>query len=205
MASRSTWRRTGSLPYDLDPAGVPTASDDDVERLAEALRAARQASTDSPVFQLVDDLPTPEIDRAKTDIFRDQAAYSATAKRRLAQARASGAGALREAERELGSLEDVEAGIAVDLLLSYRAIKAWDEMIRLAERMPRPLAETVMVREQLGFALNRVGRGEEAEEVLRGVLSSAARAARPTGSSAACTRTAGRPSARTAAPARGDF
>ena len=158
------------LPYDLDAAGVPTASEEDVKRLATALRAARKAATDSPVFQLVDDLPTPEIDRAKTDIFRDQAAYSATAKRRLAQARAAGAGALREAERELGSLEDVEAGITVDLFLSYRAIREWDEMIRLAERMPRPLAETVMVREQLGFALNRVGRGEEAEEVLRGVL-----------------------------------
>jgi len=158
------------LPYDLDAAGVPAASSEDVERLTAALRAAREASTDSPVFQLVDDLPTPEIDRAKTDIFRDQAAYSATAKRRLAEARATGAEALREAERELGSLEDVEAGITVDLFLSYRAIRAWDEMIRLAGRMPRPLAETVMVREQLGFALNRVGRSEEAEEVLLGVL-----------------------------------
>lgn len=158
------------LPYGLDAAGVPSASEDDVKRLATALRAARKASTDSPVFQLVDDLPTPEIDRAKTDIFRDQAAYSATAKRRLAEARAAGADALHEAERELGSLEDVEAGITVDLFLSYRAIRAWDDMIRLAERMPRPLAETIMVREQLGFALNRVGRGKEAEEVLRAVL-----------------------------------
>jgi tetratricopeptide (TPR) repeat protein len=158
------------LPYELDAAGLPVAFDDDAERLTAALRAARQASTDSPVFQLVDDLPTPEIDRAKTDIFRDQAAYSATAKRRLADARASGLDALLAAERELGSLEDVEAGITVDLFLSYRAIKAWDEMIRLAGRMPRPLAQTVMVREQLGFALNRVGRSEEAEEVLLGVL-----------------------------------
>jgi hypothetical protein len=158
------------LPYDLDAGGRPTASDDDVERLAAALRAARQASTDSPVFQLIDDLPTLEIDRAKTDVFRDQAAYSATAKRRLAEARASGIEALRDVERELDPLEDVEAGIAVDLFLSYRATRAWDEMIRLAERMPRPLAETVMVREQLGFALNRAGRAEEAEAVLRGVL-----------------------------------
>jgi hypothetical protein len=158
------------LPYELDAAGVPTASSEDVERLTAALRAARKASTDSPVFQLIDDLPTPEIDRAKTDLFRDQAAYSATAKRRLADARAGGADALREAERELGSLEDVEAGITVDLFLSYRAIRAWEEMIRLVGRMPAPLAETVMVREQLGFALNRVGRDEEAEEVLLGVL-----------------------------------
>jgi hypothetical protein len=158
------------IPYGLDPAGRPAASGDDVGRLAAALRAARQVSTDSPVFQLVDDLPTPQIDRDKTDIFRDQAAYSAAAKRRLAEARSAGVEALGEAERELGPLEDVEAGIVVDLFLSYRAVSAWEEMIRLVERMPRPLAETVLVREQLGFALNRAGRGEEAETVLRGVL-----------------------------------
>ena len=45
-----------------------------------ALDLAREPSTDSPVFSLVDGLPTPEIDRAKTDVFRDQAAYSAGAK-----------------------------------------------------------------------------------------------------------------------------
>ena len=36
--------------------------------------------------------------------------------------------------------------------------------------MPRPLAQTAMVREQLGFALNRAGRSEEAEKVLRDVF-----------------------------------
>jgi MAP3K TRAFs-binding domain len=158
------------LPYELASAGVPTASEEDVERLTQALRAAKRASTDSPVFQLVEDLPTPEIDRAKTELFRVQAADSATTRRRLKRARASGVDALRQAERGLGSLDDLEAGLTVDLFLSYRAIRAWDEMIRFAELMPRPLAETVVVREQLGFALNRVGRSEEAEELLLGLL-----------------------------------
>lgn len=158
------------LPYGLCPAGLPTASDEEVERLTAALRAARQSSTDSPVFQLLDDLTAPEIGRAKTDMFRKHAACAASAKRRLAEAREAGADALREAERDLGSLENVEAGIVVDLFLSYRAVKSWGELIRLVERMPRPLAETVLVREQLGFALNRHGRSEEAEAVLRGVL-----------------------------------
>ena len=104
------------LPYELDSAGAPTASAEDVKRLAAALRAARKASTDSPVFQLVDDLPTPEIDRAKTDIFRDQAAYSATAKRRLAEARASGVDALREARAEAGERLDWADAIEDELL-----------------------------------------------------------------------------------------
>jgi hypothetical protein len=60
--------------------------------------------------------------------------------------------------------------VIVDLFLSYRAVKAWDDMIRLAARMPRPLTATVMVQEQLGLALNRAGRGEEAERVLLDLL-----------------------------------
>jgi hypothetical protein len=43
-------------------------------------------------------------------------------------------------------------------------------MIALVERMAPPLAATVMVREQLGLALNRAGRGDEAERVLTALL-----------------------------------
>ena len=161
---------TRVLPYSLDASGTPAATDGDLQRLTASLKAARDAPGDRPVFQLVDDLPIPEIDRDKTDVFRDQAAYSVDAKRRLAEAREHGPESLRAAERDLGPLEDVEAGIVVDLLISYRAVGAWDDMIRLAQRMPRPLAQTVLVREQLGLALNRAGRGDDAESVLRGVL-----------------------------------
>jgi hypothetical protein len=158
------------LPYRLGPAGAPSEAADDRQALANALRAARDAATDSPVFQLIADLPQPDIDRLKTDVFRDQAAYSVAAKERLAKARARGAGAVRAAEDELGPLGDVEAGILVDLLLSYRATKAWGDMTRLVETMPEPIRRTRRVREQYGFALNRDGRSDEAERVLRGVL-----------------------------------
>jgi hypothetical protein len=158
------------LPYALDDRGYPVNADDDRLRLVDALRAARAAATDSPVFQLIDDLPTPQIDRLKTDVFRDQAAYSADVKKRLATARAKGVDELRTVERDLGALEDVEAGVMVDLLLSYRATKGWDDMIRLVEAMPPPVRRTVLVREQYGFALNRAGRGEEAEKVLLEVI-----------------------------------
>ena len=157
-------------PYTLDASGSPTAPPEELQSLVTALDLAREPSTDSPVFSLVDGLPTPEIDRAKTDVFRDQAAYSAGAKRRLADARHQGAEALREVEGQLGPLEDVETGVVVDLLISYRAVKSWEDMIRLVDRMPRPLEQTALVREQLGFALNRAGRSEEAEKVLRDVL-----------------------------------
>ena len=158
------------LSYSLDGQGRPEDPDRDRGALLEALRAAREAATDSPVFQLIDDLPPPQIDRLKTDVFREEAVYSAQAKQRLAAARAQGADAVRAIERDLGPLEDVEAGVLVDLLLSYRATSAWEDMCRLAEAMPAPVRRTGLVSEQYGFALNRAGRGEEAEGVLEEVL-----------------------------------
>jgi tetratricopeptide (TPR) repeat protein len=158
------------LPYGLGAAGRPSAPADDRDRLVKALEAAREATTDSPVFELIGDLPRPEIDRLKTDVFREQAAYSAEIKERLTAARADGAESVRAIEDELGPLEDVEAGVLVDLLLSYRATKAWDEMIRLVEAMPEPVKRTLLVREQYGFALNRAGRSEDAERELLEVV-----------------------------------
>jgi tetratricopeptide (TPR) repeat protein len=163
------------LPYTLDRYGRPGSVEQDGTALTDTLRFARERTTkdpeaDSPVFQLLRELPVPQIDRLKTDTFRQQAAYSVEAKRRLAAARIDGAEAVRAFENELGSIEDVEAGVLVDVLLSYRAVKAWPEMIALVERMPAALARTKLICEQYGFALNRDGRSDDAEIVLRSVL-----------------------------------
>jgi hypothetical protein len=162
------------LPYTLDDRGLPADPDSDRPVLVEALRAARATTTDSPVFQLIDGMPTPEIDRLKTDVFRDEAVYSAAAKERLAAARAEkgerATEALRAVEDGLGPLANVEAGVLVDLLLSYRATSSWSDMSRLVEGMPEEIRRTSLVREQYGFALNRAGRDEEAERVLCAVL-----------------------------------
>jgi hypothetical protein len=103
-------------------------------------------------------------------VFRERAVYSEVAKERLAVARAAGVGARRAQERELGRPAELEAGVLVDLLLSYRATKAWPDMIRLAEAMPEPVRRTRLVREQYGLALNRAGRSRDAERVLRDVI-----------------------------------
>lgn len=153
-----------ALSYSLDRAGRPADVQATRRQLADRLIAARDASVDSPVFRLVEGFP--DIDRLKTDVFRDQARYSRQWKERLARGRSEGIDAVRKAERELGDLRDVEVGILIDLFLSYRAVKAYQEMVSLAERIPRPLARTPMVREQLGLALNRLGRPGEAERVL---------------------------------------
>ena len=160
------------LPYTLGPDGKPASAADDRGALVARLRAARTGSTDSPIFQLVDGFP--DIQRLRTDVFRDRVEYSRQVKDRLAAARDAGLEAVRAIERELEAtpqgLHDAEAGVVVDLFLSYRSVKGWPEMIALVPRMASPLAATPLVQEQLGLALNRAGESQRAERVLRDLI-----------------------------------
>lgn len=163
-----------ALPYDLSQNGTPANVEATKAALVKSLLAARKAVaegsvTDSPVFQLVEGYPT-NVAHAKTDIFREQVQYSVEKKAALAVARKQGVEAIRACAQQLGPLTDIEAGVVIDLFLSYRAVKAWDEMVALVKTMPGPLASTAMVQEQLALALNRAGRGEEAEKVLTDLL-----------------------------------
>lgn len=153
-----------TLGYGVGADGKPSRAGADAGALTEMLLAARSGDVDSPVYQLVDGFP--DIQHIKTDVFRSRVEYSARAKADLARARTQGTAAVQSVEQTLGRLDDVEAGVLIDLFLSYRDIKAWSEMERVAKAMPAPLARTVLVREQLALALNRAGRGEEAEGVL---------------------------------------
>ena len=166
-----------ALPYRLTGDGTLADAMSDRKALTPRLVQAREAArdnpdslTDSPIYQLVENFP--EIDHTKTDVFRDRVQYSAETKARLAAARKEGIEAIRAIETELGDIKDQEAGVVIDLFLSYRAVKGWKEMIELVGKMSRPLSATVMVQEQLAMALNRAGRGEEAERVLLDLLAS---------------------------------
>lgn len=153
-----------AMPYRLTPDGKPADIKSTKAALVERLREAKNLTTDSPVFQLVEGFP--DIDHTKTDVFRDRVRYSAKIKKMLASARKKGIKVLRTLEQELGRIKDLESGVVIDLFLSYRAVEGWKEMIHLVNKMPPPLAATVMVQEQLALALNRAGKGEEAERVL---------------------------------------
>jgi hypothetical protein len=153
-----------AMPYPLRPDGKPMETEGARTALVARLREAGNAVADSPVYQLVQGFPG--IQRLKTDVFRDQVRYSEEMKSRLATARKNGVEAVRAVERDLLDIAAAEAAVLIDLLLSYRAVKAWNDMIALTGKMSPALAATVMVQEQIGLALNRAGRGEDAERVL---------------------------------------
>ena len=163
-----------AMPYQLGPDGKPSSAESASEGLRKLLDAARaqqgEPSTDSPVFQLVDGYTAPDIGRLKTDVFRDRAHYAVEARNQLATARRAGKDALKQAASALGDVKNLESGVVIDLFLSYRAVSDWQAMVDLAAQMPAPLARSVMVREQLGFALNRLKRRDEAEQVLRDLI-----------------------------------
>lgn len=155
-----------SIPYRLSADGKPTDIEAIKTRLTQRLVDAKNAATDSPLYTFDLIKSVPMIDHAKTDVFREQVQYSMDMKRRLAEARKKGLPELKKIEQELGEIKDAEGGVVIDLFLSYRAAKAWQDMIDLEKKISPPLAATVMVQEQLALALNRAGKGEDAERVL---------------------------------------
>ena len=154
-----------ALPYQIGSGGCLAHPKKSRDELTKRLLTAKSGTDfDSPLYQLLDDYP--DVAHEKTDVFRDRVAYAEEIKKKLSYARKRSRDDLLEVEKSLGRIADLEAGIVVDLFLSYRALMAWEEMIRVEEMMNPILRQTVLVREQLGFALNRAGRGEEAEHVL---------------------------------------
>lgn len=167
------------LPYSLSPNGRPDQAEKDRAALAQKLRDCRADAcappTDSPLFQLVEGFP--DIQHLKTDVFRGRVRYAEDVKARLAAARDLAAGdkaaalaAVDEVRAAIGSLDEAEPGALIDLMLSYRAVEAWQAMVAFIQSLPRLLGERVMVREQLGLALNRAGHGQEAERVLTALI-----------------------------------
>ncbi|HYJ58140.1 MAG TPA: TRAFs-binding domain-containing protein [Methyloceanibacter sp.] len=161
------------LAYKTDGAGEPVDAELTLDQITKQLIAARgNPHDDSPIFQLVEGVPRWEVEHAKTDIFRQAVDYSKRYKDRLRAAVRDGQEAVEKiaGESALANLLEVESGVVVDLFLSLRDVKAHAAMIDLYHRMPLPLQRAKMMREQLGFALNREGRFAEAEKILREVI-----------------------------------
>lgn len=164
-----------AIPYGIGAQGRPNNAADMVQAIGNRLKELRRAAkdgplVDSPIFQLLHDYPKLDVEHLKTDNFRDQVSYSAEMKRRIAAARDDGKAALDALRGELQLIAERESGVVIDLFLSYRAVKGWQEMVDLVGEMSKPLSESVMIQEQLALALNRLGQGDEAERIIREVI-----------------------------------
>ena len=156
-----------SYPYSLDESRNLSALEADKAGITKWLEDAKtKPKTDSPLFQFFDELTPQYISHEKTDVFRERVEYSLQAKKTLTKLREDkDLSSIKSFEEKL-DFSGTEGGVLIDIYLSYRALDAWDEMIALEAKMPDYLQKSLLVREQLGFALNRLGKSQEAERVL---------------------------------------
>ena len=160
----------------------------DRDKLVQILvDAKKNRSTDSPLYDMINGIAFQNsVAHEKTDVFRDKVIYDEEIKKKLAYARnltsddknkekSLRIAAIRKVEKQK-PLENMATAVLIDIMISYRNIEAFNEMLDFIRKLPRYVRETVMVQEQLAFVLNRNGGKakpvdevmiDEAESVLR--------------------------------------
>src|SRR5262245_26896485 len=139
-----------AIPYQLEkglltPAAAAALRTTLTARLKTALGAA---TTDSPLFQLLPKFPGIDLPHDATDAFHERVRHEEGFRRQLEDARnlpdnERRRAALAAIQANLGQLSAVPRGVLVDLLLSYRAVEAWEEMVALCEALPEHLKDAI--------------------------------------------------------------
>ena len=162
-----------TLMYRLGSNGSPVDAAVEGADLAKLLAEIKTGDAGNPVYRVVDGFP--DIQHTKTDVFRG-IRWNIRQKSRTSSPRPANSRTMRGAPRfarlstTSGRLIASRLESSIDLILSYRAVSEWKEMIRLVGAIPEPLRRSTLVQEQLAFALNRAGDGEKAEQVLLELL-----------------------------------
>jgi tetratricopeptide (TPR) repeat protein len=142
------------------------------KRLEQAIHGA--AVKDSPLFQLISGFPGIELPHEVTDVFQERVKHEEEFRAELTRAKAKPSdeerrSALLDLKGRLGELKTVQRNVLVSLMLAFRSVEAWDEMVELCEAFPDHMKGLVMVRQQWALALNRrnqPGDGDRAAEIL---------------------------------------
>lgn len=161
-----------TLPYELDKSGKLRKADEAIEILVKQLNECKEANqVDSPVFQLIEGWSVSHnLTNDKTDAFRQQAKYENTVKDDLSEARDQGKEAVLKVFNQLEPLKEKAASVAIEVFLSFKAVKAWPEMIACHDAMDAPVQQIKMVREQLAFAYNRNNEHQKAEKIAQDII-----------------------------------
>jgi hypothetical protein len=169
------------IPYSLENGKLTDESAEKLKtdlsaRLSEAIRGA--AAQDSPIYQLLPKFPKIDLPHEITEIFQDQVQHSEEFRKQLADARAKNSdaerlAALREVQAGLGEVKLTQNEALVDLMLSYRDVSAWDDMVKLSDAFPDRLKSNRVVRQQRALAFNRrngAGDRDQATQILQTLL-----------------------------------
>jgi hypothetical protein len=163
-----------AIPYQIDAGRL---SDEAANTLRAELGrrlidAARGATTDSPIFQLLPRFPGIDLPHDVTDAFQERVRHEERFRDMLDRARSQPTNeerraALARIQAGLPDFASVQRSVLVDLLLSYRGVEAWHEMVALCEAMPHHLKDVIVVRQQWAFALNRRNQAGDRDKAVR--------------------------------------
>jgi hypothetical protein len=165
------------FPYTLQDGKVQDI-DSKIDNLLQYINGIKaDKKTDSPIYQLLDGVDfRHNLSHEKVALMRTQTDMSETVRQQLYDIIHSDASdddkatAITDLEHSLGDKNDWQAGLCVDVLLAYRSVKGFDAMVTYILSLPPHLQKTVMIQEQLGFALNRTGKKDRAIAVLNKVI-----------------------------------
>lgn len=173
------YAQIGQLPFDVAPIrAIPYKLDDDgaliePDALREELAKRVELATtddvvDSPLFQLLENYPGISLAHDVTEAFRERALWVSDLTIRANDIVREKGNDKNSARTELSAIEDEARGatgseeqLLVSLMLAYRSIEAWDDMVRVAESLPANFKAVPTVQEQLALALNRRNRGDD--------------------------------------------
>ena len=169
-----------TFAYQVDQDFNLTDKENDINKLAGILSNAKKSrSTDSPLYDMINGISFQNsVAHEKTDVFRDKVRYDETIKNELAYARSVynedqsklkplRIEAIKAVVEKYRPLENIETAVLIDVMISYRNIEAFNEMLEFIEQLPRYVFETVMVQEQYAFVLNRNGgKSKPVDEVM---------------------------------------
>lgn len=173
------------LPFDVSPLRAisyelidGSLSTEEGERLKQVLverleKALEDTSFDSPLFQLIANYTGVSLTSDQTDSFRDRVKMAESFRTQIEEAKqdiVNGKERLSAIKESLGDLKNTPHEITIEILLGLRDLMAWSEMIQLCQEMPLDLHKTILVQEQKAFALNRLGKREEATTVLKSLI-----------------------------------
>lgn len=177
--------KNSRLPFDLQPMrAVPYTMRDGklseeevtplIDTIAEKIEEAKSDTelTDSPLFQLLPNLQPLRLPHEVTESFRDRMVAVSDIRQRLDETKQSGGHEEAQAEMaviegELRPFTETPPELLLDLMLAYRAISAWDRMVRCIEEFPSPVHNVITVQEQLALALNRRNERGDRDRAIR--------------------------------------
>lgn len=204
----SIFESSARLPFDVAPLRtVPYSFKDDavdnldamIALLADRLKESKQdATTDSPVDQLVAGYKFPDLDPLipLTESFRDRMTRNEDLKKQMkaivreweplnqdlskatpeqqpaiATQMDATTGKLLQIQDSL-VIGDEDYDVIVAMQVAFRAMSAFDKMVALHEHesYPSDIKEAVIAQQQYAFALNRIGRRDDSQAVLEGLI-----------------------------------